>query len=325
MQKGTTVSENGLKSTFAECNRKTGWNKLGELFINFSTFIEAICSRVSPLWFLFITAGLPEVGRITDAVGVQGDFWPTEGRAERLSPRSCLEFRILLSHLGLAEDGRLRMAGDICDFLLLPGEALGLFGVVSNVVTSSTLHLFEECFKGETLLCSSFELGPCVDSLLCCMTLSDMLWPGWVWSFSTVLSSEIFWLMVFLPGLRSFVLPCGTSGWGSSDVTAGLRKETLLLDLLALSAQGCSFSFIEFSSSVMPHCWFMASSLFFVNVSLVCFRVVLVAPCTDISLLAAFFLVNPFFLFLFSFLHLWEQEPESWDDEEKLKTDRSPR
>lgn len=288
-----------------------------------------MCSSVSPLWFLFTIAGLPEVGRPTDVLGVEGDFWTTVRGPEGLSLCSSLDFLILLPHLGLNEDGGLRVAGDNCDFLLLPGEALGLFGVVSSVVTfSSSLHLFEECLEGEALSCFSglwIELGACEDGVSCCMTLSDMLWPGCVWSFGRVLSSETFSLMVFLPGRMAEVFLRRPSSWGSSDVTTGLRKETLLLDLPALSAQDCSFSFPGSTSTVMPHCWFMAPSLLFFIASSVFFRVALVAPCEDIFLLPAFLLVETFFLLLFSFLHIWEgEEAESWEEEVKLKTERSP-
>lgn len=284
----------------------------GELFRNLSTFIAARCSGVSPLWFFFINAGLPEVGLPPDATGVHGDFSPAAVGRDGLSPGSPLEFSMLSSHLRLSEGRGLCTAGDVWDFLLFvlfPGEALGLFGVVSNVATfSSTLALLEEGFRGD----ASARLSGL-------LVVSDMLEPGWVGAPSTVMAPS----KGLLPGPSSSVPPCGTLGWDSLDVTAGLRKETRLLDLLGSFAQGfCSFSFKASSSSLIPHCWFMASSLCFFSFCLVFLRVVLVAPCADPFPRTALFLVEPFFPF--AFLDLGEpDEPESWEDEVKLKTDRS--
>lgn len=297
-------------------------------FRNFLTFIAARCSRVSPLWFFFITAGLPDVARPTDARG-EGDFLPTMDGKEGLALWSSLGFLVLLSDLGLVKDGGLRTDGDmwLSDFLLQPGEALGRFGVVSKVTTfSSSLDRLEESgFRGDMLACFSglsIGVGSFSDNVSGWVTLFDVIWESWVWFLSIVVPSlERLSLKVLLPELRqsSLILP-----WGSLDMRAGLRKETRLLDLLAASAHGCSFSIKVSTSSVIPHCWFMSSSFFFFICCLVCFWVVLVAPCSDAFLLAEFFLFDLFFLLLFTVLHVWEQEePESWEDEVKLKTARS--
>lgn len=155
--------------------------------------------------------------------------------------------------------------------------------------------------------------------------LLEMFWLDCVCSFRTELFSERFPFMVLVSGLWSLLLACGTSGWGSPDVLTGLKKETLLVDLLTPSAQACPFLFGQSVSPVIPHCWFMASNLFFFIVSFVCFRVALLAHSTDISLLEAFLLVDLFFLLLLLFLEFEDNdEPESWEDEVKLNIDMSP-
>lgn len=128
---------------------------------------------------------------------------------------------------------------------------------------------------------------------------------------------------MLLPGLRSLALSCGTSDWSSSAVTAGLRNETLLLFLFALSAQLCSGPFKASTSLESPHCLFMASSLCFFILCLVCLHAAPVVLCTIDFLLAAVFLVDLFFPVLLPPLHPWEEEPESCEDEVKLKIDRS--
>lgn len=312
---------------FCRIQQKMKWSKV-DLFKNLSTFIAARCNRVSPLWFLFITAGLAELGRPTVAPRVQGDFLQV-ARTEGLSPCSSLEPLVFLSQLGLVTDARTAGDNNILDFLLRPGEVLGLFGVVSKVLTfSSTLDVFVEGLVGETLTCfsgSSVGLRSFTDGVFFWMTLTNILWLGETLLFvSMVLPPERLSFMLFLTALSSLLFPCGTSGWGLSEVTAGLRKETLLLDRFAPSAQAWSFCIDISTSSMIPHCWFIASSLFFFMFCLVCLRVVVVAPCTNFFLLAAFFLADLFFLFLVSSLRLWgEEEPESWEDEVKLKTDRS--
>lgn len=66
----------------------------------------------------------------------------------------------------------------------------------------------------------------------------------------------------------------------------------------------------------------MASSLLFLTVSTFCFLVAKMAA--GFFLVAAVFFTT--FFFLLPFLEIWEQdELESWEDEAKLKTDRSPR
>lgn len=306
------------KWVFVECKKKE-WRRGINLFRNLSTFIAARCSRVSPLWFLFITAGLPELARPTDAAWELGDFLP--GVAEGLSLCPPLELLVVLSQLGLVGDRGLRTTGDICpsDFLLQPGELLGRFGVVSNTSSlSPTMGGLGECFGGEILCCFS-ESTVLRSFVIFWTTLMDMLWTGETsWFISVVWPPEGVPLMV----LNLSEDPCGT--WRLSAMTAGLAKETLLLDLFTLSAQSCSFSINTSTSSVIPHCWLIVSSLLFFMFRFVCLGLILVAPCTNVFMLAAFFLADLFFLFFFSLLHLCEEdELESWEDEVKLKTDRS--
>lgn len=147
-----------------------------------------------------------------------------------------------------------------------------------------------------------------------------MFWLDCDFSFRTELFSERFPFTVPVSGLWSLILACGTFSWGSSDATAGLKKETLLVDFLTPLEQACPFLFGESVCSVMPHCWFMASNLFFFIVSLVCFRLDLLAHCT---LLEAFFLAALFLLLLLFLEHGEDDEPESWEDDVKLKIDMS--
>lgn len=128
-----------------------------------------------------------------------------------------------------------------------------------------------------------------------------------------------------MSGPGSLLLACGTSGWGSSDVSAGLKKETLLVNLPTPSADACPFLFGESVFPIIPHCWFMASNLFLFIVSLVSLRVALLAHSTDISLLEAFLFEDLFFLILLLFLDFGDDdEPESWEDEVKLNMDMAP-
>ena len=119
------------------------------------------------MWFFFITAGLPGLGRPTDDPGLQGDLlWlsiAARGTTEGPTFSSCLGLLVLLSLLGVAKERGLRTAGDIRpgDFPLRPGDALGLFGVVSKLqFFSSTRVLFESFSEGDNLSCfSEFSFG----------------------------------------------------------------------------------------------------------------------------------------------------------------------
>lgn len=137
-----------------------------------STLIAARCSGVSPLWFLFITAGLPVLGRPCGERRVLS----TEG----LCPGSSLTVASLLPKFpGLA-----RTRGDIwCnDFLLRPDETLGRFGVVSRFPEQSTGELIsDELFEGDAPRCLSGPVFGCRSStecVFCWRTLANMA-GGW--------------------------------------------------------------------------------------------------------------------------------------------------
>lgn len=264
-----------------------------------------MCSGVSPLWFLFITAGLPGDSRRPVAAMLDGDLRRAEPPGDGLSAAFLVRLPLLLWLAGLREAAGWRMTGDIWDFLLLLGEALGLFGVVSSVAT------FASAWARSGLRC---EWQLCGDGF-------NGRGSVWFRSLKTPLTWGGFSATALLLVPTFSELTPGSSECSSANA-AGLWKETFLLDLLDFSTSASSLSFRDSGSSMIAHCWLIASSLFFLTVSTFCF---LAAPiAAEFFLLAAVCFVT--FFFLLPFLEIWEQdELESWEDEAKLNTDRSPR
>lgn len=276
--------------------------------------MAAKCRGVSPLWFLFMWAGL--------LWRSNGGFVPVAGELLGLSSGSFMDLLGAVECLEpFAEFGGVGSAAALpgADLFLRPGDSLGRFGVVWGPPScSSSLALLGvvpgEVQEGFWMLATGS--GSC--SQTGCMF--------WACDFCSSLGGSVSFtpsnFRVLFCGLRTSTWTFWGSGWLPRH-----WKDTLLLVFPSVSPKLISTSSKTLSSTapslLNPHCWFAVSSLIFLRFFLVWHLV------GGLGMLLAFLpkdLLLLFFLFFFfpSFPpSLWgEEEPESWEEELKLKMDR---